>query len=163
MNIKATLVGAAAACSIAFVADAETLVPANADAIGSPMDLMNKHFAALVEERSSGDIEVNYITGAQLGTPPQVMDRVASGSVDAMGTTAPWLSAYAPDTRILTRGFTFRDSDHVFKFFASDLFDDLTRDMQEKDRIRVLSAGPTAPRSAVMVKKPGADGGFDGR
>lgn len=163
MNMRTTLLGAVAACTLAFGASAETLTLVNADTIGSPMDKMNAHFAELIEERSNGEIDVNYITGNQLGTPPQVMDQMSSGSIDALGTAAAWLTAYAPDTAILTWGFTFRDSDHVFSFFESDLFQDLVTDMRETGRIRALSAGPTEPRVAFLTEPLGDDGRFDGR
>lgn len=163
MNIKTTMLGAVAACAMAFGVSAETLTLVNSDAIDSQMDRMNKHFKGLVEERSGGDITVNYITGTQLGTPPQVMDQMATGSVDALGTAGSWLSAYAPDTAIMTWGFTFRDSDHVFDFFRSELFQDLTTDMREKAGIRVLSGGPTEPRIVFMNDELPADGSFDGR
>lgn len=163
MNIKTTMLGAVAACAMAFNAFAETLTLVNSDAIDSQMDRMNKYFKGLVEERSGGDITVNYITGTQLGTPPQVMDQMATGSVDALGTAGSWLSAYAPDTAIMTWGFTFRDSDHVFDFFRSELFQDLTTDMRETGGIRVLSGGPTEPRIVFMTDELPADGSFDGR
>ncbi|CCO45796.1 putative TRAP-type C4-dicarboxylate transport system, periplasmic component [Vibrio nigripulchritudo SOn1] len=163
MNMKSTLLGGVLALSAAFSAAAETFVLVNADSIGSPMDEMNKHFAELLEQRSDGKIKVNYITGTQLGTPPQVMDQIASGSVDALGTAAAWLSSYAPDTQILTWGFTFRDGQHMFDFFDSELFQGLTEEMRTEDRIRVLSAGPTEPRIAYLVKPLGKDGAFTGR
>ncbi|WP_237324153.1 TRAP transporter substrate-binding protein [Vibrio penaeicida] len=163
MNMKATLLSGVLALSATFTAAAETFVLVNADSIGSPMDKMNKHFAELVEARSDGNIKVSYITGTQLGTPPQVMDQIASGSIDALGTAAAWLSAYAPDTQILTWGFTFRDGQHMFDFFDSKLFDGLTEEMRTQDRIRVLSAGPTEPRIAYLVKPLGKDGAFQGR
>ncbi len=163
MKLKTTMISVAMGLGFALSANAETLFLANADAIDSPMDRMNQHFAELVEDRSNGEIKVNYITGNQLGTPPQVMDQISAGSVDAMGTAASWLSSYAPDTQILTWGFTFRDGEHMFKFFKSDLFDELTADMQENDRIRVLSAGPAEPRIAYMVEPLAQSGSFDGR
>ena len=163
MTIKTTLLGAVAACVMAVGAYAESLTLVNSDAIDSQMDRMNKHFKGLVEERSGGDITVNYITGTQLGTPPQVMDQMSTGSVDALGTAGSWLSAYAPDTQIMTWGFTFRDSDHVFDFFRSDLFQELTTEMREDARIRVLSGGPTEPRIVFMVDELPTDGSFDGR
>ncbi|MFV0333292.1 MAG: TRAP transporter substrate-binding protein [Tropicimonas sp.] len=162
MNFKATLAGAAIGL-LAAGASAETLVLVNADTIGSPMDLMNAHFAELIEERSNGEIDVNYISGNQLGTPPQVMDQMSAGSLDALGTAAAWLSAYAPDTQILTWGFTFRDGAHMQNFFASELFDELVTDMRETGRIRVLSAGPTEPRIAFLTQPLGEDGSFEGR
>lgn len=163
MNIKATLAGAAVASLFSLGASAETLVLVNADTIGSPMDQMNAHFAKLIEERSNGEIDVNYISGNQLGTPPQVMDQISAGSLDALGTAAAWLSAYAPDTQILTWGFTFRDGAHMQDFFASPLFDELVTDMRETSRIRVLSGGPTEPRVAFLTKPLGEDGSFEGR
>lgn len=163
MKLTSTLLGAIAACTMAASASAETLTLVNADTIGSPMDLMNSHFAELIEERSNGEITVNYISGNQLGTPPQVMDQMSSGSVDALGTAAAWLSAYAPDTQILTWGFTFRDADHVFSFFDSALFQDLVADMRETGRIRTLAAGPTEPRVAFLTEPLGEDGSFEGR
>ncbi|MGH0002275.1 TRAP transporter substrate-binding protein [Pseudovibrio ascidiaceicola] len=161
--IKSLLLGASAAVAISFAAQAETLVLVNADAIDSPVDLMNKHFAKLVEERSNGDIDVSYITGTQLGTPPQVMDQLSAGSLDAFGTAGSWLTSYAPDTNILTWGFTFRDADHVFNFFKSDLFDDLTKDMINEARIRPLSSGPTEPRVVFLTEELDDNADFSGR
>ena len=163
MKISTKLLSTLALCTVALGAQAETLTLVNSDAIDSQMDRMNIHFKGLVEERSGGDIEVNYITGTQLGTPPQVMDQMSTGSVDALGTAGSWLSAYAPDTQIMTWGFTFRDSDHVFDFFRSELFQELTADMRDDARIRVLSGGPTEPRIAFMVDELPADGNFEGR
>ena len=163
MRHTATFLPALALCAAGMAAQAETLTLVNSDAIDSQMDRMNIHFMELVEERSGGEIEVNYITGTQLGTPPQVMDQMSTGSVDALGTAGSWLSAYAPDTQIMTWGFTFRDADHVFNFFQSDLFQELTTDMREEARIRVLSGGPTEPRIVYMVDELPADGSFDAR
>ncbi len=163
MNIKSKLLGAVTFFALTAGAHAEILTLVNADALGSPMDMMNKHFAEILEEKSNGDIEVNYISGNQLGTPPQVMDQMSTGSVDALGTAGSWLSAYAPDTNILTWGFTFRDGQHVIDFFDSDLFGDLVTDMQETGRIRVLAAGPTEPRIAFLTKPLSEDGSFEGR
>lgn len=163
MLIKPTLFGALIASALAVSVSAETLTLVNSDAIDSQMDRMNIHFKDLVEERSGGEITVNYISGTQLGTPPQVMDQMSTGSVDALGTAGSWLSAYAPDTQIMTWGFTFRDSDHVFDFFRSDLFQELTTEMRDDARIRVLSGGPTEPRIVYMVDELPADGSFDGR
>ncbi|SDR48062.1 TRAP transporter substrate-binding protein [Pseudovibrio sp. Tun.PSC04-5.I4] len=160
---KTMLLGATAVVGLTFAAQAENLVLVNADAINSPVDLMNKHFAELVEERSNGEIDVNYITGTQLGTPPQVMDQLSAGSLDAFGTAGSWLSSVAPDTQILTWGFTFRDAEHVFNFFQSDLFDGLTRDMIETNRIRPLSAGPTEPRIVFLTEELDETGDFSGR
>lgn len=163
MNIKSKLLAAVTLATFATIANAETLTLVNADALGSPMDLMNGHFAKILEEKSNGDIKVNYISGNQLGTPPQVMDQMSTGSVDALGTAGTWISAYAPNTNILTWGFTFRDGQHVIDFFDSELFDSLVADMQETGRIRVLAAGPTEPRVAFLTEPLGDDGSFEGR
>ncbi|MFV0382974.1 TRAP transporter substrate-binding protein [Paracoccus sp. (in: a-proteobacteria)] len=163
MKIKAFLATVATAGLLVSGAAAETLVLVNADTIGSPMDQMNAHFAELIRDRSNGEIEVNYITGNQLGTPPQVMDQISAGSLDALGTAAAWLSAYAPDTQILTWGFTFRDGAHMQAFFDSPLFEGLVTDMRDTGRIRVLSAGPTEPRVAFLTQPLGEDGAFTGR
>lgn len=128
------------------LASAESLLLANSDAIGSPVDLMNTHFKELVEERSGGGLTVNYIPGEQLGSAPQVMDQVSAGTVEAFGNAAAWITPYAGDAQVLTWGFAFRNADHMQAFFDSALFADLVEEMREIDRIRVLAAAPLESR-----------------
>jgi TRAP-type C4-dicarboxylate transport system substrate-binding protein len=151
------------AVSLPSIAVAETLMLANSDAIGSPIDRMNIYFKEQVEARSGGDLTVNYIPGEQLGSAPQVMDQVSAGTVEAFGNSAAWITPYAGDAQVLTWGFTFRNADHMQAFFDGPLFASITKDMQDVARIRVLAAAPLESRILFAGDPIGKPSDIEGR
>lgn len=144
--LRSALLAASVALTAAAPVAAETLMLVNSDAIGSITDRMNEHFAADLEERSGGEIEVNYIAGESLGSAPQVTDQMIAGSVEAFGNVLAWFAPLDADFQILTWGFTFRDTGHMQAFLNSDRFAEISQRVLDNHGVRILAAAPSQPR-----------------
>lgn len=135
----------------AFAKDTITLV--NSDALGSITDRMNNYFKQNLEQRSGGDLSVNYIPGESFGSAKQVMDQMISGSIESFGNVLAWFTPYDKDFEILTWGFTFRDNDHMQAFFDSPKFAEMSERVRARHNLRILAAAPTDAR-IVFAKQP---------
>lgn len=126
-------------------ASARPLVITATDPVGSLKDRMCVEFIDEVKEKSGGAIEFNFVQGEALGNAASVMEQMIGGTVDVFCNELVWFADYVPDIQILGWGFTFRDPDHMAKFFESDLFKPLQEQAIEQGA-RILAAQPTQPR-----------------
>jgi TRAP-type transport system periplasmic protein len=130
-----------------------TLTFGGSDAIGSILDVQNKFFTKLVNERSGGKLKVNFIAGEQLGNDMQVIEQMMQGSVHIYGDVLDWYANWVKDFAILAWGFTFRDAEHMQRFIDSDTYKDMAERLRKEQGIRILAAAPTEPR-ILFAKKP---------
>ena len=130
-----------------------TLTFGGSDAIGSILDVQNKFFTKLVNERSGGKLKVNFIAGEQLGNDMQVIEQMMQGSVHIYGDVLDWYANWVKDFAILAWGFTFRDAEHMQRFIESDTYKDMAERLRKEQGIRILAAAPTEPR-ILFAKKP---------
>ena len=132
----------------AMASDAKLKI-ADANKVGSLTNQMNAYFTKIA---NGAGLKVMHIKGVQLGNAPQVMEQVVSGTVDMFGNELAWVAPYDKDLAILNWGFTFRDADHMQKFFESDLFKSMTERIRKNHGIRVLYAAPAQPRLLFSTK-----------
>lgn len=125
---------------------------ADANKVSSLTSRMNAQFAKLVNDAGVDGLKVIHVKGVQLGNAPQVMEQVVSGSVDMFGNELAWVAPYDKDLAILNWGFTFRDAEHMQKFFDSDLFKSITERIRKTHGVRVLYATPMQPRLLFSTK-----------
>ena len=137
--------------NVAHTKEVITLV--NSDSVGSITDRMNEYFKADLERRSNGEIEVNYIPGESFGSAKQVMDQMIAGSIESFGNVLAWFTPYDKDFEILTWGFTFRDNDHMQRFFDSNRFAQMAERVRTNHNLRILAAAPTDAR-IMYTKEP---------
>lgn len=147
------MVAAAVACSSSVAFAKETITLVNSDAIGSITDRMNEYFKKDLEQRSGGEVEVNYIPGESFGSAKQVMDQMIAGSVESFGNVLAWFTPYDKDFESLTWGFTFRDNDHMQAFFDSPRFQQMSERVRKNHNLRILAAAPTDAR-ILFSKNP---------
>ena len=140
-----------AVAASALAAEAKLKI-ADANKVGSLTNQMNAYFTKVVNEAKESELQVMHIKGVQLGNAPQVMEQVVAGSVDMFGNELAWVAPYDKDLAILNWGFTFRDADHMQKFFESDLFKAMTERIRTEHGIRVLYAAPAQPRLIFSTK-----------
>jgi TRAP-type C4-dicarboxylate transport system substrate-binding protein len=126
-----------------------TVKIADANKVGSLTNQMNAYFAKIA---GGTGLKVMHIKGVQLGNAPQVMEQVVAGTVDMFGNELAWVAPYDKDLAILNWGFTFRDADHMQKFFESDLFKSMTERIRKNHGVRVLYAAPAQPRLLFSTK-----------
>jgi TRAP-type transport system periplasmic protein len=144
---KLALAGAFAMSLMTAPASAQqTLTFGGSDAVGSLFDRANAKFAELVNQRGGDKLRINYIQGEQLGNDIDVIQQMMQGSVQMYGDVLDWYGNWVPDFNVLNWGFTFRDSDHLEKFLASDLYAAAAERLRKEQGLRILSAASTQPR-----------------
>jgi TRAP-type transport system periplasmic protein len=138
------------------------LIINGANKVGSLEDQMIAQFAKYVNERNEAGLTIKHIPGDSLGSAPQVLDQIASGTVDMLGNELAWVAPFDQDLTILNWGFTFRDRDHMSEFFNSDLFQDITKRIIESKNVRILGVTPAQPRLIFSMKDINSMADFNG-
>lgn len=116
------------------------------DALGSLYDRQNRMFVDLVNERSNGELTLNFIEGEQLGTDVQVIEQTMGGAVQFYGDDLSWYSNWVDDYAILGWGFTFHSNDHMQAFFETDTYQAMAQELIDEYGVRLLAQAPIQPR-----------------
>ncbi|MDV7105102.1 TRAP transporter substrate-binding protein [Vibrio sp. TH_r3] len=143
---KHLLVATLIAALLPSFANAEKLIIAGSEAVGSLLDRMSIQLADKIEKYSNGELDVNLIRGNAMGTAPQVIQQQMLGTVDINFTRPEYYSEYVPEFGILSWGLTFDDREHMDKFFASESFSHWNDELISAVNIRILAAGPDQAR-----------------
>mgnify|MGYP001271261026 CR=1 FL=1 len=104
-------------------------------------------------EKSNGQIEMEIYPSAQLGTERECLELLQIGSVGMTKVSASVLEGFAPDFKVFSLPFIFRDNEHKFKFFESELGRDLLIST-EKFWLRGLCYYDAGSRSFYTKDKP---------
>ena len=72
-------------------------------------------FAALVKERTKGDIDVTVFPGSSLGTDQQMINLARGATIDIVSSGSSNFNGLVAQTAILEMPFVFRDSQHAYK------------------------------------------------
>jgi TRAP-type transport system periplasmic protein len=130
-----------------------TVTFGGSDAIGGTFDVQNKLYAKLVNERAGGKLRINFIAGEQLGPDMQVIEQMMQNSVQMYGDVLDWYANFHKDFAVFGWGFTFRDVEHVRKFIASPVYQEMAENLRKNQGIRILASDATQPR-VLFSRKP---------
>lgn len=131
---------------LAAPALSQTATFGGSDALGSLYDRQNRMFVDLVNERSNGELTLNFIEGEQLGTDVQVIEQTMGGAVQFYGDDLSWYSNWVDDYAILGWGFTFHSNDHMQAFFETDTYQTMAQELIDEYGVRLLAQAPIQPR-----------------
>ncbi|CUA86992.1 tripartite ATP-independent periplasmic transporter solute receptor, DctP family [Chelatococcus sambhunathii] len=113
---SAIALAAIAALALPLPAAAKTTLRlAHSLAKDHPVDKAMENFAALVKERSNGEVEVRVFAAGQLGQQRELIEQLQSGALDFAHTNAAPLAAFEPTFGIFDLPYLFRDDAHFFK------------------------------------------------
>jgi len=98
-------------------------------------------FADELKKRSNGRIEPQVFPHGQLGSDPEIMNKLEMGSIQFMNTGGMMLSRWTKKADVLMLPFLFDDWDKVDKFAKSSLLDPIKRDLEKKG---IMLVGITA-------------------
>ena len=96
------------------VAAQTTLRLGHSLAKGHPVDVSLQEFAALVSERSGGDMEIKVFPAGQLGQQRELIEQMQNGAIDLVHANASPLAAFEPSYGVYDMPFLFRDTEHFF-------------------------------------------------
>lgn len=127
---------------------------ASLEPVGAPSTLAVQHFATLVNERSKGEIQVNSNPAGTLGNGLQIMEGVSTGTIDMVSAVLEWYAPFVKDINVYAMGFTFRDGKHFKAFLNSPVFADMTKQIEQKMKVKVLAANWISLPRVLVSKKP---------
>ena len=128
-----------------------TITLAGSEAVGSLGDRTAQKLRDYVNEQNT-DLKINYIQGEALGSIQDVIEQQIQGSIDLVIVRPLWFSSFIDDFQILSWGFTFRDAEHMQRFFDSDLFRNWTEEIQNTLGLKMLGASVDQPRILFSTK-----------
>ncbi|WMT89815.1 TRAP transporter substrate-binding protein [Pelagibacterium sp. H642] len=144
--VVGAVLSAVLSLGLAAPALSQTATFGGSDALGSLYDRQNRMFVDLVNERSNGELTLNFIEGEQLGTDVQVIEQTMGGAVQFYGDDLSWYSNWVDDYAILGWGFTFHSNDHMQAFFETDTYQTMAQELIDEYGVRLLAQAPIQPR-----------------
>lgn len=136
---------------------AKTIKLAHGLAVSHPIHTAIVYMADKVEENSNGKLKLKIYPGSQLGSERQSLELLQIGSVGMAKVSAAVMENFSPDLKVLSYPYVFRDREHRYKFFGSEIGEKLLLG-GEKFWLRGLTYFDAGSRSFYtkekMVKTP---------
>jgi TRAP-type C4-dicarboxylate transport system substrate-binding protein len=120
------------------------LIIASSNAPDSLMSKMGERIEKNIND--SGVLKANFLIGQTLGDMRQVMEQHMQGSVDIAFDRPLWFAPFVSDFQVLSWGFTFRDREHLSKFYQSKIYDDMKKKVNDQMGITILYSVPDQAR-----------------
>ncbi len=134
----ACLAAAAALNGTAASAQDVTLRIASAFNDGTDMLKAAHRFGEIVEEKSGGDIAVEFFAGGQMGGEKDNLEALKIGEIE-MGIFGTYpIVSLAPSYSFFDAPFVFRDKDHFYNVWAGELGDQVREIFSDQNGIHAL-------------------------
>jgi len=117
-----------------------------------PTTLGDKKFAALLNERTQGRIQVKVFDSGSLGDENSVIQQVQLGSIEFTRISSGTLAEFNKQFGVFSLPYVFNDNDHVWRFLDSDYGKGMLTNL-EKSRMMGLAYYASGSRS-FYTKKP---------
>lgn len=95
-------------------------------------------FVQLVDERTSGEVQIQHFYNSQLGTTQEMMENTATGVQQLVITSGSAASSLVPSFGLIDTAFLFRDHDHFTTFMNSDMGGELKEQMVADFGVRMI-------------------------
>jgi len=115
-KISTTLKGAAAVLAlIGTAASAENWRGWNIHVDGYPNTIAMDSFAAMLEEKTGGEITLQMFHGGTLGSQPDAIEQVRLGALEIGNFNLGPIGPIVPAANVVSLPFVFKDVDHMFR------------------------------------------------
>lgn len=118
-----------------------------------PVHLAMEYMAEKVADKSDGKIEITVYPSQQLGTERECLELLQIGSLAMTKVSASVLEGFAPDFKVFSLPYIFRNEEHKFNFYESDLGLQLLQS-PEKFWLRGLCYYDAGSRSFYTIDTP---------
>ena len=122
------------AIGAASAADVIKIKIAYGNNVGEPTDKAVREWGRLVKERSGGRLEFQYVPSSQLGSQKDVTEQLTIGSNVNIITISDggFLMDYVPAFGVTYLPYLYDSREELFKLVDSDLYKDLSRQLEAK-------------------------------
>ena len=111
-------------------------------------------FKSMVEASSNGKIAVELYPGNALGDTKATMEMAMSGGIE-MVTTTGTISSLMPETQVIFLPYVFKSDEIAWDFFdTSDLWKEMTAELEEISGLKMLSVGQNGTRHFTNNVRP---------
>lgn len=121
--------------------------------VGEPNDKAVREWGRLMKERSNGRVEFQYYPSSQLGSQKDVTEQLTIGSNVITISDGGFLMDYVPAFGITYLPYVFDNKEQLYKLVDSDLFKDLSKQLEAKGLYIVHSKWIYGDRH-LMASKP---------
>ncbi len=120
-NFKTTLLGTIAALAVAGSATAaENWRGWNIHSDGYPNTIAMDSFAALLSEKTGGEVTLQMFHGGTLGSQPDAVEQVRAGALEIGNFNLGPIGPIVPEANVVSLPFIFKDVDHMFRVLNGD-------------------------------------------
>ncbi len=127
---------------------------AYANNVGEPNDKAVREWGRLMKERSGGRVEFQYFPSSQLGSQKDVTEQLTIGSNVNVITISDggFLMDYVPAFGVTYLPYLYDSKEELFKLVDSDLFKDLSKQLETKGLYIVTSKWIYGVRNMLATK-----------
>ena len=100
--------------------------------VGEPNDKAVREWGRLMKEKSNGRVEFQYFPSSQLGSQKDVTEQLTIGSNVITISDGGFLMDYVPAFGVTYLPYFFDNKEQLFKLVDSDLFKDLSKQLEAK-------------------------------
>lgn len=120
---------------------------------GEPLDLVMRHWAELLKERSKGEVTLVLYPSSQLGSKQDVTEQAMMGMNVITLSDVAFLADYEPDLGILFGPYLTDDPQKLFKIYESDWFKEKNEALKKKG-IHIVMNNYLYGTRQIIAKKP---------
>lgn len=121
---------------------------------GEPTDLVMRHWADLLKDRSKGEVMLELYPSSQLGSKGDVMEQAMMGMNVVTLTDVAFLADYEPDLGVLFGPYLTDDPEKLFKIYESDWFKEKQESLRTKHGIHLPMTNYLYGVRQLISKKP---------
>lgn len=118
-----------------------------------PVHQAMEHMAAVLDELSGGSLRIEIHPSGQLGSERELIELLQIGSLAMTKVSASPLEGFAPQMKVFSIPYLFRDREHYWNFLHSDTGRQLLLSL-ESVRLRGLTYYDAGSRSFYMTGRP---------
>lgn len=120
---------------------------------GEPTDLVMKHWAELLKERSNGEIALELYPSSQLGSKSDVMDQALMGMNVITISDVGFMADYEPDLAALYGPFLTENTDKLFELYDSPWFKEKNESLRQQG-VHLVITNYNYGNRHIIAKKP---------
>lgn len=110
--------------------------------------------AESVKQKTNGRIQIQVFPASQLGNDPAILEGMAMGSMDFGIMGGAWLATWHPPLAIFDANYVFKSLDHMYRFAATPVAQEMYEASRTKRGIRVLDTWYFGTRQLTTRNKP---------
>ena len=152
LMVCAMSVAVCMAAGSVLAADVIKIKIAYGNNVGEPNDKAVREWGRLMKERSKGRVEFQYFPSSQLGSQKDVTEQLTIGSNVITISDGGFLMDYVPAFGVTYLPYIYDNKEQLFKLVDSDLFKDLSKQLETKGLYIVHSKWIYGVRNMLATK-----------